>query len=95
MAAHVNHDLLKEQRNLQQIKSLFRTPFVTSGLQDSTAVFIVGMPRSGSTLVEQMLASHTQVCWHLISKSLVLLLSLVLQHGSGHACTPPESQQGS
>jgi hypothetical protein len=64
MAAHVSHDLLKEQRNLQQIKSLFRAPFVTSGLQDRTAVFIVGMPRSGSTLVEQMLASHSQVWSH-------------------------------
>lgn len=62
MAAHVSHDLLKEQRSLQQIKGLFRAPFVTSGLQDRSAIFIVGMPRSGSTLVEQMLASHPQVC---------------------------------
>jgi tetratricopeptide (TPR) repeat protein len=29
--------------------------------QDQTPVFIVGMPRSGSTLVEQVLASHPQV----------------------------------
>ena len=29
--------------------------------QDPTPVFIVGMPRSGSTLVEQVLASHPQV----------------------------------
>jgi len=25
-------------------------------------VFVVGMPRSGSTLIEQILASHSQVC---------------------------------
>lgn len=32
-----------------------------AGFPDSTAVFIVGMPRSGSTLVEQILASHPGV----------------------------------
>jgi len=31
------------------------------GLQDGRPVFIVGMPRSGSTLVEQILASHPDV----------------------------------
>ena len=31
------------------------------GLEDDRPVFIVGMPRSGSTLVEQILSSHPQV----------------------------------
>jgi hypothetical protein len=31
------------------------------GIDDERPVFIVGMPRSGSTLVEQILASHPQV----------------------------------
>jgi tetratricopeptide (TPR) repeat protein len=31
------------------------------GCQDSAPIFIVGMPRAGSTLVEQILASHPQV----------------------------------
>ena len=31
------------------------------GLDDLSPVFIVGMPRSGSTLVEQILASHSQL----------------------------------
>lgn len=61
MAAHLSHDYNKDARNLHNIKGIFRAPFVTSGLQDSSAVFVVGMPRSGSTLVEQMLASHSQV----------------------------------
>jgi hypothetical protein len=64
MAAHVQHDLRKEQRNLHNIKGIFRAPFVTSGVQDRSSIFIVGMPRSGSTLVEQMLASHSQVFVH-------------------------------
>jgi hypothetical protein len=58
----MQYDHHQQQRNLAQIKGIFRAPFVTSGLQDSTAVFVVGMPRSGSTLVEQMLASHSEVC---------------------------------
>lgn len=29
---------------------------------DWTPIFIVGMPRSGSTLIEQVLASHSEVC---------------------------------
>lgn len=33
----------------------------TSGNESMSPVFIVGMPRSGSTLVEQILASHTEV----------------------------------
>ena len=31
------------------------------GLQDATPVFVVGMPRSGSSLIEQILASHPDV----------------------------------
>jgi len=31
------------------------------GFKDPTPVFVVGMPRSGSTLVEQILASHPGV----------------------------------
>jgi hypothetical protein len=42
------------------------TPAALAGMKqaanrDQTPVFIVGMPRSGSTLVEQVLASHPQV----------------------------------
>jgi tetratricopeptide (TPR) repeat protein len=32
-----------------------------SGARDDDAIFIVGLPRSGSTLLEQILASHSQV----------------------------------
>jgi len=31
-----------------------------AGFADPTPVFVVGMPRSGSTLVEQIVASHSQ-----------------------------------
>ncbi|MEH6605944.1 MAG: sulfotransferase [Pseudomonadales bacterium] len=43
--------LLRETSNPQQ----------SSAASQSTPIFIVGMPRSGSTLVEQILASHSKV----------------------------------
>ncbi len=42
--------------------SYFDQPgFLSKGLQDQTPVFIVGMPRSGTTLTEQILASHPEI----------------------------------
>ena len=32
------------------------------GYHSAAPIFVVGMPRSGSTLVEQMLSSHLQAC---------------------------------
>lgn len=37
------------------------TTLASSGLQDRDPIFIVGLPRAGSTLIEQILASHSQV----------------------------------
>ncbi len=37
------------------------TSMPNSGIQDQTPIFVMGMPRSGTTLVEQILASHPQV----------------------------------
>ncbi|MGM0658739.1 MAG: tetratricopeptide repeat-containing sulfotransferase family protein [Pseudomonadota bacterium] len=38
-----------------------RQAFEGLGIQDPDPIFIVGLPRAGSTLVEQILASHSQV----------------------------------
>ncbi|WP_105254543.1 tetratricopeptide repeat-containing sulfotransferase family protein [Pseudoalteromonas sp. T1lg75] len=50
---------------LDEIKTLFSADFIRSqrdGIKASfTPVFIVGMPRSGSTLLEQMLCQHPKV----------------------------------
>ena len=49
----------------ERIKNVFTSEFCKtnqSGLTtDITPVFIVGMPRSGSTLIEQILSSHSQI----------------------------------
>lgn len=45
-----------------QISGISRAQFFgASGSSDETPVFIVGMPRSGSTLLEQILAAHPQI----------------------------------
>lgn len=56
--------IAKSNANLQD-KTLFTPAFFASrkdfGCQESGPVFIVGMPRAGSTLLEQILACHSSV----------------------------------
>eukprot|EP00210_Caulerpa_lentillifera_P001696 g1631.t1 len=55
--------MANELQNELLLKSAFPASLfsVKSGLSDPTPIFIVGMPRSGSTLLEQALASHPGV----------------------------------
>jgi tetratricopeptide (TPR) repeat protein len=54
-----------EIKVMQQVLSTFTKDFIDQhqdhGFKDATPIFIVGMPRSGSTLLEQILDSHPQV----------------------------------
>jgi tetratricopeptide (TPR) repeat protein len=63
--AQVKFDLVKHEEHLESIKAVFSPEFVAahadSGCQEAGPIFVVGLPRSGSTLVEQILASHSQV----------------------------------
>ncbi len=59
------YDIRDDERDLEEIVRTF-TPelFATraeDGCPDETPVFVVGMPRSGSTLIEQILSSHPEV----------------------------------
>jgi tetratricopeptide (TPR) repeat protein len=60
---HYSQDKLSEQVEAQ--KSVFTPEFFTAhqdvGEQAPDPIFIVGLPRAGSTLLEQILASHSQV----------------------------------
>jgi len=58
-------DIEAFERRAERIRSVFNADFFAahadSGDASAAPIFIVGLPRSGSTLVEQILASHSQV----------------------------------
>lgn len=45
----------------ESLKAEFEGEGTGKGLQDSSPIFILGMPRSGTTLIEQILSSHSLV----------------------------------
>lgn len=62
----IRHDAESAERQLHaELENwrtgLFENPLPPSGI-DLTPVFVTGLPRSGTTLVEQILASHPQAC---------------------------------
>ena len=62
--ALVRYDPVMAETEHQKIRRAYTAELLSraAGLvSDVTPIFIVGMPRSGSTLIEQILASHSQV----------------------------------
>lgn len=61
----VNYDPVKNSTNGEKVRSYFTRDFLSktegNGYADEGPIFIVGLGRSGSTLIEQILASHSQV----------------------------------
>ncbi|TPL02461.1 MULTISPECIES: tetratricopeptide repeat-containing sulfotransferase family protein [unclassified Mesorhizobium] len=61
----INYDPARTRGEFEAMKAAFDTAFFEkhkpSGISDDTPIFVVGMPRSGTTLVEQIIASHSQV----------------------------------
>ncbi|MBT4523220.1 MAG: tetratricopeptide repeat protein [Halieaceae bacterium] len=61
----VSHDPVEMENRHKRLRSVFTREFLTEkanrGHDVPDPIFIVGLPRSGSTLVEQILASHSQV----------------------------------
>lgn len=77
-------DADSEERNTDRIVSAF-TPAVFSafkgaGSEDATPVLIVGMPRSGSTLLEQILSAHPDVAAAGETNALWRTLSTLPEH---------------
>jgi tetratricopeptide (TPR) repeat protein len=61
---NLHYDERKILGGLQRIKDTFTPEHLArwpTGGESQTPIFIVGMPRSGSTLVEQILAAHPEV----------------------------------
>ena len=61
----LNYDPIEFQRTNDRIIDVFTREFFKEhagqGCKDDSPILIVGLPRSGSTLLEQILASHSQV----------------------------------
>jgi tetratricopeptide (TPR) repeat protein len=49
------------RRQMEVCTARFFAERADYGVADADAIFVVGLPRSGSTLVEQILASHSQI----------------------------------
>ncbi len=61
----INFSLDSEVRKFKEIKDIFNRnlyeKYPSSGYSKFSPIFIVGMPRSGTTLIEQILSSHHKV----------------------------------
>ena len=62
---YLNFSITNEQNEFNEIKKNYSKDFFSKnknfGYKDSTPIFIIGMPRSGTTLVEQIISSHPKV----------------------------------
>jgi tetratricopeptide (TPR) repeat protein len=60
------YDTQAHSRTIQRLSATFTAEYLALrrgwGDPDARPVFVVGLPRSGTTLTEQILASHPQVC---------------------------------
>ena len=62
---HATYDRSAHIKNNKVLRKVFNKPYFqrysAAGHASKTPIFIVGMPRSGSTLIDQILSSHPQV----------------------------------
>ncbi|WP_192183874.1 sulfotransferase [Mesorhizobium amorphae] len=61
----IDYDPVRTRDEFEAMKAVFDKAFFEkhqpSNISDDAPIFVVGMPRSGTTLVEQIIASHPQV----------------------------------
>ena len=61
----INFSINNEKEKFQEIKDFFNNEiykkYPNSGAQNESQIFILGMPRSGTTLIEQILSNHPKV----------------------------------
>ena len=63
--SNINYDIKIEEKLFSQIKSAFNENVLNNqkinGSDSKVPIFVVGMPRSGTSMIEQILASHSNV----------------------------------
>jgi tetratricopeptide (TPR) repeat protein len=63
--AYITYDADRVHDEMERVKAFFTADFFAArndaGCPSPDPIFIVGMPRAGSTLIEQILSSHSQV----------------------------------
>jgi tetratricopeptide (TPR) repeat protein len=60
---HLEYDVAVDVATVDWIRAAYSTPVPENTLPTPDgSIFIVGMPRTGSTLLERMLTGHSQVC---------------------------------
>lgn len=61
----IRYDISSFENKTQRVRECFDAAFFAAragaGHPDRAPIFVVGLPRSGSTLIEQILASHSQI----------------------------------
>jgi tetratricopeptide (TPR) repeat protein len=87
-------DIAKFEAKSQRVAACFDAVFfrerLGAGCADAAPIFIVGLPRSGSTLVEQILASHSQVEGTMELPNIVTMVR-EFDHRDAHGDSYPES----
>jgi len=97
----LNHDLLgydvsAHEDAMDQIVDAYSEEYFAdraarSQVSDNTAIFIVGMPRSGTSMVEQILSSHSQVSG---VGELSVMSELVMERGRALNTDYPDCMTG-
>lgn len=94
--AQVHYDAGETHRDFEEQKRACGTDLFTarqgSGCQAPDPIFIVGLPRAGSTLLEQILSSHSQVDGTLELPNILSLAGRLRRQGRGRGQRPyPEN----
>ena len=62
---NLNYDINRHLSQFKALSELFLPDFIRTyenqGFESNSNIFVIGMPRSGSTLLEQILSSHSEV----------------------------------
>jgi tetratricopeptide (TPR) repeat protein len=90
--AQVPYDADATSARLQRAIDIYTGGFFASrrggGSQAADPIFIVGLPRAGSTLVEQILSSHSQVEGTMELPEIISTARMLRQQGDGDGAVP-------